>query len=472
MNPGPGRALTRAWWLLALWGATTGAWAQACPQAGAATAQPAWVTQVLPDEGTHLHASGVADWPRGTALETVRDAARSRALTELGQQIQVDVRSRLTETLEKVTTEGRARTSESMVSVSDIQSRLSLRNAQLVDQWVDAPGCRLWVRVRVSKADAERARAAATSDSAVGNLRTRLAWAADAQRTTAERLAALAEARELARLADPLLTPGFSRDAFAFQEAELVGTLAALRDRDGQVREAVLRHVQAMSQAQASAAGPARRAGLNRALSALESALTLAPGGITGMSLPFVPEERLATLYADLGAPCMGRQWFERRSRPVPPALQAARPSGCDGTQLAKERRVRYLDGKTVALDCSMQLAGTRMPWPKACSALQTALVADGAILAASGASADLRIEVRAEGVVQERKDSEDSRAGWRFQGRLRSSARGPAGLDLSDDYEGLTGWNPVSAQMATDLLALNALKRLDNALQNFWNAP
>ena len=43
---------------------------------------------------------------------------------------------------------------------------------------------------------------------------------------------ALAEARELARLADPALTPGFSRDSFALQEAELAGTLGAQRDRE------------------------------------------------------------------------------------------------------------------------------------------------------------------------------------------------------------------------------------------------
>jgi hypothetical protein len=449
------------------WAAPAAAWAQSCSTA--ATPQPAWVQSGAPEDATHLFANGVADWRSGTTLDATRDAARTRALTELGQQIQADVKSRITETLEKVTAAGRSTSSENFVSVSEVQSRLSLRNVQVAEQWVDATGCRLWVRVRVPKADAERARAAATSDGAAASLKERLSQAADAAKALAERLGALAEARELARLADPALTPGFSRDSFALQEAELAGTLGAQRDRETQYREAVLRHVQALSQANAAPAGPARRAGLNRALASLESALTLAPGGVSSFKLNFVPDQRLATLYADLGAPCVGRQWFDRRGAAVPAGLLSARPQGCDAAQVAKERRALYLDGKTVALDCTLTLATGKGPWAKACSSLQSALAADGALIAAPGAAADVRIELRAEGTVQERKDSEDARAGWRFQGKLRTTARGPAGMDLADEYEGLTGWNPVSAQMATDLLALNALKRLDNALNAFW---
>ena len=442
--------------------------AQSCSRA--ATPQPAWVQTGAPEDATHLFANGVADWRSGLTLDAVRDAARTRALTELGQQILADVKSRITETLEKVTAAGRSSSSENFLSVSEVQSRLSLRNVQLAEQWLDEAGCRLWVRVRVPRADAERARAAATSDGAAASLKERFSAAADAARPLAERLGALAEARELARLTDPALTPGYSRDGFALQEAELAGVLGVQRDRETQYRDSVMRHVQALSQANATPTGAARRAGLNRALAALESAQTLAPGGVAGFKLPFLADERMATLYADLGAPCVGRQWFERRAAAVPAALLSARPQGCDAAQVAKERRALYLDGKTVALDCTLALGASKGPWAKACSALQSTLAADGALFAAPGAAADVRIEMRAEGAVQERKDSEETRAGWRFQGKLRTTARGPAGLDLADEYEGLTGWNPVSAHMATDLLALNALKRLDNALNAFWN--
>ena len=185
--------------------------AQSCPLAAAAVPQPAWVQAGAPDDATHLFANGVADARSGATLETTRDAARTRALAELGQQIQAEVKSRITETLDKVTADGRTRSNENFSSVSEIQSRLSLRNVQVTDQWVDATACRLWLRVRVPRLDADRARAAATSDSAAAGLKDRLAAAADTGKPLAERLGALAESRELARLVDPALTPNVER---------------------------------------------------------------------------------------------------------------------------------------------------------------------------------------------------------------------------------------------------------------------
>lgn len=457
--------------IVLLLAAAAPALAQRCALDGAAAAvQPGWVTGALPAEPGQVSAVGVAEGRGAAGLDAVRDAARGRALAELAQQILATVDARLGESLEKVTEAGRTRVTERFTSVNEVQSRLALRNAQVAEQWVDAAGCRLWVRVRLAQAEADRARAAALSDAAAAGLRARLAQAADPARAATERLGALAEARELARLADPALTPGYSRDGFELQAAELDGQLAALRDRDAQARAAITGHVQAMAQGNASAPGPARRAAFGRALQALDSALTLAPQGVPGLVLPFNPTERLATLHAELGVPCVGRQWFERRNLPLPTALQAARPEGCTPAQLAQERRALFFDGKTVALNCTLTLAGAApVPWPKACGSLQTMLAADGAQIATTGAAADVRIEMHAQGSVQARPDSEAARAGWRFQGQVRSAARGAGQLDVADAYEGLTGWNPVSAQMATDLLALGVVKRLETALNAFW---
>lgn len=454
--------------------------AQGCALAGAATPQPAWVTS--PGSAADmLVAVGVAELAGAGTLEAAREAARTRAVTELAQQIQAEVRSRIVESIEKVTRDGRTRVNESFTTVGEVQSRLSLRNVQVAEQWLDAAGCRLWLQLRLPRAEAERARAAATSDAAVATLRERSAIAADSTRSTGQRSAALAEARELAALADPGLSPGFSRDAFELQAAELEGTLAALRERDTQYRAQLARHVQAMAQAAAGGAGgasgappagqagAARRALLSQALAALDAAQGLAPAGLPGFALPFDLNERMASLHAELGVPCTGRQWFERRGLAVPAALSAG--ADCTPPRLAQERRRLYFDGKTVALECVIALEAGPQPWAKACSALQSALSGDGARLVAPGAPAEVRITLRAEGRVQERPAADGSRPAWRFQGQLKSRASGPAELDIADDYEGLTGWNPVSAQMAADLLALAAVKRFDAALARFWES-
>lgn len=455
-----------------------------CALSSAATPEPPWVQAASePAASPWLHANGVAS-ATGVPLERAREQARSAALAELGQQVQADVRSRINTELEKVTAAGRTRTSETFRAVSEVLSRLQLRGVVVINEWADVPGCRLWMRVRVSAEEAERARRTATSDAAAAGVTERLAVARDGALAAAQRQAALAEAGELARLADPALTPGFSRDAFELQRAELGGALGAARQREDQFKEAMLRHVQAygrVSAAGAAAAGE-RRGAQREALAALEQALTLAPAGVPGYTLPFAPTERLATLFADLGAACVGRQWFERRALAVPAALRdgsggvGATPAAstaagtCDAPRLARERRTLALAGRTLQLECSLTLAGTRGAWPKACTALQTALIADGALVHAGAGRADLVASVHAAGQIEERRDAHSGKSGWRFRGKIATQVRGTGGLDLADEYEGLTGFNPVSAAMAGDLLALAVVQRLDKALSALWD--
>jgi len=78
--------------------------------------------------------------------------------------------------------------------------------------------------------------------------------------------------------------------------------------------------------------------------------------------------------------------------------------------------------------------------------------------------------ELRADGQVEERRDADSGRSGWRLRGRVESRVRGADGLEIADAYEGLTGWNPVSAAMAGDLLALAVVERLDKALTAHWD--
>lgn len=451
-----------------------------CALSGApSTPEPPWVQGggAGAGAGPWLHAAGVATAVgAGMTLERAREQARNAALAELGQQVQAEVRTRITTELDKVTAEGRTRTAERFHSIAEVLSRLQLRGATVVAEWTDVPGCRLWQRVRVAAEEAERARRAATSDAAAAGIGERMASARDATLGAAQRQAALAEAAELARLADPALTSGYSRDAFELQRAELEGQLVAARGREDQYRAWMLRHVQAYARAGQAAAGGERRGAQQQALEALEQALTLAPAGVPGYTLPFQPPERLATLFADMNAACVGRQWFERRSLPLPAALLreagSSPAAACSPERVARERRALALSGRTVALECSLTLSGgARSAWPKACTALQAALVADGAVPVAAGAKADLAASVHAAGQIEERRDADSGRTGWRFRGKVATRLRGSGNLDLADEYEGLTGFNPVSATMAGDLLALAVVLRLDKALTAFWDA-
>jgi len=73
-----------------------------------------------------------------------------------------------------------------------------------------------------------------------------------------------------------------------------------------------------------------------------------------------------------------------------------------------------------------------------------------------------------ADGRVSSRTDPEDKTPGHRFEGTVSAQVRG---LDspIDDSYQALTGWNPVSTAMATDILALSAAKRLVERIGQSW---
>jgi hypothetical protein len=57
----------------------------------------------------------------------------------------------------------------------------------------------------------------------------------------------------------------------------------------------------------------------------------------------------------------------------------------------------------------------------------------------------------------------------YRFEGSIASSFKGPNQVDIQDKFEGMTGWNPVSANMTTDVLAINVAARVDAAISRNW---
>ena len=124
----------------------------------------------------------------------------------------------------------------------------------------------------------------------------------------------------------------------------------------------------------------------------------------------------------------------------------------------------------TAAGEKKGRLGGKTAPWPKACASLSESLAKLGArtevgTKAVPGAT---QIQLSADGRVSTRKDPEDNTPGYRFEGTISSHVRG---LDspIDDSYQALTGWNPVSDAMATDILAISAAKRLVERMAQSW---
>jgi hypothetical protein len=198
--------------------------------------------------------------------------------------------------------------------------------------------------------------------------------------------------------------------------------------------------------------------------------LAMAPQGMPGLALPFNTAERMAQLFGELGTPCMARKWFEEQGAPLPTNLAGA--ATCGLAELSRERRQLYLVGRNVQLVCSISLDGQTRAWDKACASMQEKLVRDGAVIVSTPVPPNApvhRIEISASGALKQKQEPGSPATYYRFEGQISASLKGPDQLDIVDRYEGITGWNPVSAAMTTDVLAINVVTRFDSKISKNW---
>ncbi len=440
---------------------TAPAWS-AC-NAGQPTPEPAWIGAPNAGAPGYFYGVGVADVDTGTPLAQARQLAQTRAGADAAQAIQANVKSEIRSSEGKVTEAGRTALRAQFEAIAQVSSTLSLRAMQASDQWIDAGACRIWVRVRVPEAEAALARRSALSQTLAARIKALLAQAADSTTEARARRAALIEADQLLPLVEESLADGFVARSARFQIDSLEAQVGAAAGALGQYESGLARHAQAYAALASAASNTQRRAAAAQALQALQAALAVAPPG--SAAPPFALDDRIAMLHQEASAPCLGGQWFASKGKALPAGMRTA--ASCEPSQVARERRALYLAGRPVTLNCQLQLDGKRQPWGKACSLLQAQLAAEGAVLLPKVDAGGLRIELSASGKLLQR--SADGAPQYSFQGRMQSSAQGPEQLSIVDEYEGVTGWNPISAAMASDLLALAVFKKFDAALTAYW---
>ena len=459
-------------WVLSLGMVSVGVGAADCGLTAAQqTPQPSWVTQSAPDDtgaGGGRYDGVGSSLITGGDLARATTEARSRANAELAQSIRVHISSAVKTSESKLTENGQTAVRSSIEAVTDSVADLQLQSVAVQGQWVDPAACRLWLRVSVPAAEALRAQRQALATGLVATFDVQIKQAGQEAMPVPERERALGVAAELLALIDPAQVSTFSAPVARMQIDALRLAVTDARRRFDLYALQLARHLQANSQLTTATATGQRRVAAAHALSTLQTLLGIATA-MPGLPLPFEVKDRMAQLFGESGTPCLAKQWLNDHGLP-PPAVQVA--AACSATALAQERRQLYWAGQTVAVHCAITLGGQTQPWDKACAGIQDHLVRQGVTIADARTSPTAvvhQLTLAATGTIQQRQDPDTQARLWRFEGTITSSLTGPGQINIQDRYEGLTGWNPVSAAMTTDILALNAVKRFDAAITQHW---
>jgi hypothetical protein len=446
-----------------------------CPEFRDGGPQPEWVTRNVAPEGYY---TGVGQAQKGLLSLTDQIAlAKQAALRDLAGGIRVAVRSELN-LRETATGTGGALQSRTEVE-SQTQTRVDaeLAGVEADATWMDAKACVVWVRVKVSQAAVVLQR-----------LREFFRAAEDAGLPLADREKALEQGRGLLPNVDfTAARDGTTREYYQTQAARLALVLAGARGRF-ELNDQDFRRAQELLQQARLARDIGQQAKL--ALPARELLAKVSSSAPFGKAPDFWPEQamwELADFETQAGNPCEARrlvQDLQRRATGDWQSKAGTRLSGLSCTpaqqQLSALRRLAW--GRDVSLLCVYKAGAKAEHWNRACADLTSLLNESGAASVDANALApaaaatvaeacargcanapgrDLTLVFFASGALAARKNPENPMGqDWQFKGDVKTYVLDGGQPGFADAYTGIGGWNPVSAEMAMDVIGIQAGRR------------
>jgi hypothetical protein len=336
----------------------------------------------------------------------------------------------------------------------------------------------IWVRVKVSEAALRLQR-----------LREFFRAAGDAAVPLADRERALEQGRGLLPNVDfGAARDGTTREWYETEAARLALALSGARGRF-ELNDKDFRRAQELLQQARLARDVGQQARL--ALPARDLLAKVASSAPFGKAPEFWPEQaiwELADFETQAGNPCEARrlaQDLQRRASGEWQAKAATKVGTLSCTpaqqQLSALRRLAY--GRDVSLVCVYQAGARSEYWNRACADMTSLLGESGAArvdanaLAPAAAAAlaescargcanapggqGLTLVFFARGELASRKNPENPMGkDWQFKGDIKTYVLDGAQPGFSDQYNGIGGWNPVSGEMAMDVIGIQAGRR------------
>ena len=462
--------------------------------------KPAWIEKAEPIEGFY---AGIGVSERGElSLSQQRDLARQSALRDLVSGIEVFVRSELR--MEE-TTGGGADGLASKVdyrAVTEAAATALLSDAKVRDTWTDPDSCALWLRIVAPQAAVREQQRKQAAQSAYKLLRDNLDLARRADENLVARERASAQAQTLlGRIDFTLLPDGATQSQWRRELEEVQGLLAKARSAGQDAGAGFAAGEAALKTARTTGDKAARVRALLEARAELTRA---ASAGQFGVGPDFWAEKslwELALYEQEIGYVCEAAEGFQQVLAKSPSAewrerAQArSREAKCTGGEKTAAAWRRLVLGKPARAVCVNRLSQRNVPWDRACRELETLLRHHGALeildggkdgaqtmlaeiercLADSCASTPgVSVMVKADGTMASR-DSPQNPLGQehQFRGTLAVVIAEGGKARYTDQYSGLGGWNPVSAELAMEVVALQLTRRLNERLaENYGQAP
>lgn len=449
---------------------------------------PAWVSGSPVEKGFY---TGVGQAPAENEIAAQGiERAKQAALRDLASNIEVFVRN---ETRVKEKAAGTPDELQSRIefeSSTETAASALLADVQTDPIWLDRRACVVWTRVKVEEPVVKALQRKQTELAKLKLLKSLIATAEDSASAVETREKSLEQAAGLfPRIDYSHATDGSNESLFRRAIEKLRETLAKARGRF-EINAKDFAEAEAQLQRARREDGIAAQAQIaTRAKTLLTKVAASAPYNAAPDFWPEKATLALAEFERDTGNPCESKyllRELERRSSDADWQERAVKAQ--DGLSCRVEERQtqslrRLVYGREVTLLCAYKLGAKPRAWDRVCADTQALLASHGALRVSvpdadpaqqaqwvekcrngcqeAALAQDLAIVMFAQGSMATRNNKENPMGrDHQFKGQVTSYVLNKGKAEFNDQYNGIGGWNPVSADMAMDVLAIQAGNR------------
>ena len=452
------------------------------------TKAPGWVSG-SPTEKGYYTGVGQASADNNSAAQGL-ERAKQAALRELASNIEVFVR---TETRVKEKAAGTPDELKSRIefeSSTETAASALLTDVQVDQNWLDQDACVVWTRVKIEEPVVRALQRKQTELTKLKLLKSLVASAEDTANAVELREKSLEQAAGLFPRIDYSYAPdGSSEGLFRRAIEKLRETLAKARGRFEINAKDFAQAEETLQRARREDGIAAQAQLATRAKTLLTKVAASAPYNTAPDFWPEKATLALAEFERDTANPCEAKHLLrelERRSSETDWQERAVKTQ--DGLSCrAEEREVqslrRLVYGRDVTLLCAYKLGPKPKSWERVCADTQALLSSHGALRVnvpdagpaqqaqwaekcrngckEAALTQDLAIVLYATGAMASRNNKDNPMGrDHQFKGQVTSYVLNQGKAEFNDQYNGIGGWNPISADMAMDVLAIQAGNR------------
>lgn len=476
---------------LILFGAIPDVYSQSCDFLPPAI-QPEWTYESPGIKGYYVGV-GLAE-SNGQGADEQIELAKQSALNDLASGIKISVRNSLTVGIRQKKLGDETITEQDVQQITETLIDTSLQDVQVDSTWLDRKRCIVWIRVKVARKIIEAMQHKELQAALLDRLDSHYEEARNKKASPEERDAALKQAYVLL---DEIDFEAFKGKQSKRYYKRLLDNLASRVSKDvsyEQKAESLRKEAESLLLKSASTGDSDEKRKLRaNAIGKLREIIATSPiGERQGTSAGEAAAFKIAEIEKFRNNPCEAQLQYEIvRDRSTSDEWVGRASSMLKTVRCTRKNRTtrawrKDFDGIRTSLICAYDISGDVSEWDKPCENTGSFLQSYGAL---SGPGTGMKAKEIVKAAYQLDKNNSALEKMLGNKGRVlifvakgkikhRNNPKNPTGKDhqftgkvysyllnsgkveFKDKYTGTGGWNPVSSEMAMEVLGLNVAKR------------